>query len=271
MQMPRWRNVLLLKNSLISSTSTTTHVASFHSTPTACEKWKNKWNFDVKAGQQPAKNYVRYATRQKRADTKKALKNLLYRSGSSKVSLEDENLWKFGQTDKSCNSCRKHKPRSSTPHAEKYHQKKTKRKFKRESFSEDFDEHPEAFFQATFGNRWYTWSFNSSTDYYSQNSAFGFEWREHSSWKHKNKTWEASSDTESDDEPHTVGSCSDRTILGLPPAGPLKMDDVKKAFRLSALKWHPDKHQGPLQATAEEKFKLCVNAYKSLCNALSPM
>lgn len=43
--------------------------------------------------------------------------------------MQDENLWKFGQTDKSCNSCRKHKPRSSTPHAEKYHQKKTKREF----------------------------------------------------------------------------------------------------------------------------------------------
>ncbi|KAL5145889.1 hypothetical protein HKD37_06G015830 [Glycine soja] len=67
-----------------------------------------------------------------------------------------------------------------------------------------------------------------------------------------------------------LGSCSDRTVLGLPPTGPLKIEDVKNAFQLSALKWHPDKHQGPSQAMAEEKFKLCVNAYKTLCNALSP-
>ncbi|KAK9949966.1 hypothetical protein M0R45_005473 [Rubus argutus] len=49
----------------------------------------------------------------------------------------------------------------------------------------------------------------------------------------------------------------------------LKTEDVKKAFHLSALKWHPDKHQGPSQEMAAEKFKLCVNAYSSLCNALS--
>ncbi|KAF3440525.1 hypothetical protein FNV43_RR18809 [Rhamnella rubrinervis] len=267
MQIPRLRNVSLLRNSLISSTFTTTHFAFFHSTPTSCEKWKKKWDFDIKGSQQPTKNYVRYATRQKRADAKKALKNLLYKSGS----LEDEELWKIGgQAEKPGNSHRKHKPKSSTPHAEKYREKKIKRKFKKHCFCEDFDEHHEPFFQATFGNRWYTWSFNSSQDSFSQSTTSGFEWREHSSWKNKSKTWSASSETESDDESYTVGSCSDRTILGLPPTGPLKIDDVKKAFRLSALKWHPDKHQGPSQATAEEKFKHCVNAYKSLCNAVSP-
>ncbi|KAJ8551637.1 hypothetical protein K7X08_021652 [Anisodus acutangulus] len=64
----------------------------------------------------------------------------------------------------------------------------------------------------------------------------------------------------------TFGSYSERAILGLPPRGPLKIEDVKNAFRLSALKWHPDKHQGPSQAAAEEKFKSCVTAYKSLCS-----
>ncbi|KAJ6744409.1 CHAPERONE DNAJ-DOMAIN SUPERFAMILY PROTEIN-RELATED [Salix purpurea] len=41
------------------------------------------------------------------------------------------------------------------------------------------------------------------------------------------------------------------------------------SFRLSALKWHPDKHQGASQAAAGERFKLCVDAYKSLCDALA--
>ncbi|PNX71554.1 heat shock protein binding [Trifolium pratense] len=61
----------------------------------------------------------------------------------------------------------------------------------------------------------------------------GFEW---SSKTNTNK-WKTA----------RVGSSSDRTILGLPPTGPLNIEDVKDAFRLSALKWHPDKHQGPSQ------------------------
>uniref|UniRef100_A0A453DJH8 J domain-containing protein n=1 Tax=Aegilops tauschii subsp. strangulata TaxID=200361 RepID=A0A453DJH8_AEGTS len=40
------------------------------------------------------------------------------------------------------------------------------------------------------------------------------------------------------------------------------------SFRASALRWHPDKHPGSSQAVAEEKFKLCVNAYNSLCTVL---
>ncbi|XP_062097033.1 dnaJ protein P58IPK homolog isoform X2 [Humulus lupulus] len=194
MPMPRWRNVLLLKNSLISSSSTTTYRASFHSTPVSCEKWKNKWNSDVEGGQQPSKNYIRYATRQKRADAKKALKDLLNKSGASKFSFQDDDsMWRpGGQADKSDNSRKKHKPKYSAKHAYKAQQKKTK------------------------------------------------------------------------------GSSSDRTVLGLPLTGPLKLDDVKKAFRLSALKWHPDKHQGPSQAMAEEKFKHCAEAYNSLCKVVSP-
>ncbi|KAJ6296971.1 hypothetical protein OIU78_022653 [Salix suchowensis] len=76
-------------------------------------------------------------------------------------------------------------------------------------------------------------------------------------------------DSESDNASYSVGSHSDRTILGLPLTGPLKIEDVKNAFRLSALKWHPDKHQGASQAAAGERFKLCVDAYKSLCDALA--
>lgn len=48
---PKWRNVLILKNSLIQSTrivsstqSQNTHLSSFHSTSICFEKWKNKWN-----------------------------------------------------------------------------------------------------------------------------------------------------------------------------------------------------------------------------------
>ncbi|XVE83291.1 hypothetical protein DITRI_Ditri16bG0076400 [Diplodiscus trichospermus] len=275
MQLPRWRNVLLLKKSLIpaflpskpTATVATTHVASFHSTPVACEKWKNKWNFDERSTRQPTKNYVRYAVRQKRADTKRALKDLLFSSGSSNISFQDEDpIWKFAGTEgRDSDGCdKKQRARFSGRHAGKPSHKK--RRSRRESFSEDFD-HPETIFQATFGNKWYTWSFKGDSF---QNSESGFEWREKSGWTNqRTKEWETTSETESDDELYAVGSSSDRAILGLPLTGPLKIEDVKNAFRLSALKWHPDKHQGPSQAMAEEKFKLCVDAYKSLCNALA--
>ncbi|XP_021889124.1 uncharacterized protein LOC110808084 [Carica papaya] len=269
MLIPGWRNLLALKSSLTKTT--TVYSASFHSTPAVYEKWKNKWSFDVGGGaQQPSKNYVRYSVRQKRADAKKALKDLLFNSGSSKFSLPDEeSMWNFdggnARDSKSYNSKRRSKfsPRSS----EKSHHKKTKRRHGKESFSEDFD-HSENTFRATFGDRCYTWTFREEP--YSRNSTYGFEWREYSSQtNHKTKAWD-SSDAECDNEAsYAVGSWSDRTILGLPPTGPLKLEDVKNAFRISALKWHPDKHQGPSQAAAEEKFKLCVSAYKSLCAAVA--
>ncbi|XP_024517524.1 uncharacterized protein LOC9651957 isoform X3 [Selaginella moellendorffii] len=67
----------------------------------------------------------------------------------------------------------------------------------------------------------------------------------------------------------TVGQRSDRLALGLPPAGSLTMEQLKAAFRASALKWHPDRHQGSTKETAEEKFKMCGNAYRALCSALA--
>ncbi|KAK9949967.1 hypothetical protein M0R45_005474 [Rubus argutus] len=161
MQIPRWRNVLILKNSLISSTSTATHFASFHSTPASCEKWKDKWNFsygivhavypgpvdpgvsfkamcnlivkrlsDEKSSEQPSKNFIRYATRHKRADAKKALKNLLFNSGySPKISYEH-----IQKEDDSGSSPKNHRSKSRR-HAQKSHHKKMKCKLKRESFS----------------------------------------------------------------------------------------------------------------------------------------
>ncbi|KAE8691223.1 potassium channel SKOR-like [Hibiscus syriacus] len=110
----------------------------------------------------------------------------------------------------------------------------------------------------------------SREDFTFRNSDFGFEWREKRDWTNqRTEEQEIHSETESEDESYAVGSCSDRAILGLPLTGRLKLEDVKKAFRLSALKWHPDKHQGPSQAMAEEKFKTCAAAYKSLCHALA--
>ncbi|KAH7315562.1 hypothetical protein KP509_21G054900 [Ceratopteris richardii] len=70
-------------------------------------------------------------------------------------------------------------------------------------------------------------------------------------------------------EPLTIGSPSDRQTLGLCPYGSLTVEQLKKAFRASALKWHPDRHEDAAKVKAEAKFKDCGAAYKSLLNALT--
>ncbi|KAF9601588.1 hypothetical protein IFM89_020504, partial [Coptis chinensis] len=163
---------------------------------------------------------------------------------------------------------------------------------RRKKFCADSDEESDNVFRATFGNRCYTWSFRDWDEPSFQTSSAEFEWRDQSRWnKNRRRVWDSASDIDDDDvddKSCIVGSYSDRMVLGLPPTGPLKIDFVKSTFRSLALKWHPDKHQGPSQvrlyflcvlficqddrwhtiAQAEEKFKQCVNAYKALCNAL---
>ncbi|WOG97241.1 hypothetical protein DCAR_0416581 [Daucus carota subsp. sativus] len=276
--MPRWRNMLLLKSSMLESTITPppslTFASFFHSTPISCEKWRNKWDPDSN-GQQPSKSYIRYETRQKRADAKKALRNLLYHNGSCKTTYEDvhskfetTNIWGQGKRDRSNSSKKKGRSKSSA-HASKAHDHKKKYQSSRNNPFEDYDGYSEPIFQATFGGRCYTWSYRMEGESSFRRSSSGFEWREHSQRTNSNREWDDAHETCSERESCFPGSSSDRTILGLPISGPLKIEDVKTAFRLSALKWHPDRHQGPTQAVAEEKFKHCAEAYESLCKALA--
>lgn len=272
---PRCGRLLFNNISLIQPRThllSSSFAACFRSTPTSFEKWKSKWKNSLELGRpKPSKTYIQYKTRQKRADAKKALNDLLFRSGTSKFTLEGEflNRKESNKCDDQTEYKNKGDPlknsafRASKPR----HQKRNKSKRKREFF-DDFDDEHRMNFEATFGNRSYSWSFKSWEESFSESQTNGFEWKEDSNTKNKWKT--PSDDDESDDEePFIIGSNSDRITLGLPLNCPLKIDDVKNAFRLSALKWHPDKHQGPSQALAEEKFKVCVSAYKSLCNALS--
>ncbi|KAI3830962.1 hypothetical protein MKX03_010260 [Papaver bracteatum] len=285
------RNILTSKNFLLQSSQ----FAYFHSTPASLANWKKKWSSsdtekgqqhpkDTEKGQPHPKTAIRFATRQKRAarrDAKRALKNLIFTRGSSNQPFEDdrpikssckvsnENLKQDSDSDCSSKKPGSKKTRRSR-NAGKKHPFGNNRKSIRESF-DDFDLNPERIFRAASEGKRFTWSFWSWEDLHSRNPNFGFEWRDYNpNWRNdRRKTWNASSESEDENEPCGVGSRSDRTILGLPLTGPLKMEDVKSAFRISALKWHPDKHQGPSQAVAEEKFKVCNDAYKSLCNALS--
>lgn len=55
------------------------------------------------------------------------------------------------------------------------------------------------------------------------------------------------------------------TILGLDKSA--SEDDIKKAYRRLAMKYHPDRNQGDKQKEAEEKFKEAKEAYETLSDS----
>ncbi|CAL5097381.1 unnamed protein product [Urochloa decumbens] len=95
-------------------------------------------------------------------------------------------------------------------------------------------------------------------------SPSGFQWRDESQSAKSRKKFLNESELDEEEESGHDDLRSYRISLGLPILGPLKVEHIKAAFRASALKWHPDKHQGPSQAEAEEKFRRCVEAYNAL-------
>lgn len=133
--------------------------------------------------------------------------------------------------------------------------KKSSRSFYSEG--DDGDLHVGPVFQATFGNRCYTWSFRPWHEFRPRNPSPGFEWRggpgstekdriwESSSesdddpgWANRRRAWERDSDFDDDDDDDDddrcrastpVGLYSHRVTLGLPATGPLKIGDVKIA------------------------------------------
>ncbi|BBH07448.1 Chaperone DnaJ-domain superfamily protein [Prunus dulcis] len=129
---------------------------------------------------------------------------------------------------------------------------------------EDID--VETIFRSTFGGtKFYYWSFideeSSQWRSSSNHSNYGSSWN----WRQQNKEeYETESESESE-----RSESDERLALGLSASGPLTLEDVKNAYRISALKWHPDRHQGSSKAAAEEKFKLCSAAYQSLCDKLA--
>lgn len=142
------------------------------------------------------------------------------------------------------------------------------------------DDDVESLFRSAFERESYSsWSFDTSES---------FQWRGHSNRANHTRTWdwrdECSWDwrderswdwrDEADEEKETDGSrqsdlVSERQTLGLKAYGPLELVEVKKAYRVCALRWHPDRHQGSSKAEAEEKFKHCSAAYKLLCDKLA--
>ncbi|KAJ4831014.1 hypothetical protein Tsubulata_038765 [Turnera subulata] len=134
-------------------------------------------------------------------------------------------------------------------------------------FCED-DFEVESIFRSAFGgNRFFYWSFiNEEEPKWKSSSRYSDSYQR--SWRHRYEEDYDSSDSDSESKSSESDLASDRLALGLSTVGPLKLEDVKKAYRACALKWHPDRHQGSSKAVAEQKFKVCSAAYQSLCDRL---
>ncbi|CAM8953740.1 unnamed protein product [Rhodiola kirilowii] len=284
--MQRWRNALNLRFSLGQMIESTPggNYALFHSTPCCCQKRRTKWD-DFRSSGKNVKEHIRFQIRQKRADSKKALRDLIDKGSFAKFTTEDWHSsrkfervsdWDGEPEDYSDNSSKKARTKHQSRSSEKVRKQRLRRKLRNEDSDDEYDGHSERVFYATFGGKKFTWSFNGWNDSFSFNDMNDFYWKEEDNtysnhnrreWRW-NKNFRSESSNESYDT-YSIGSASDRTLLGLSPSGPLKIEEVKVAFRQSALKWHPDKHEGASKTAAEEKFKICVNAYNSLCSALA--
>lgn len=224
------------------------------------------------------------------------LNEFLLKGGYKRNVQAEWESWYVGtsrSSDEDGQSCDPGRGRSKTQKQSTSKAKQNGRKRKKWNFVTDDEQYTETTFEASFGDKRYTWSFRSENESDSQGSTTGFKWRDDSTWgkdargtygtrkqtsywTNNRRGWECESDIDDEDDDvgvglgsSSTGSCSHRIVLGLPPSGLLKLHDVKTAFRASALKWHPDKHQGSSQAAAVEKFRLCVDAYNSLCSALN--
>ncbi|XP_031274533.1 uncharacterized protein LOC116132991 [Pistacia vera] len=138
-------------------------------------------------------------------------------------------------------------------------------------FCEDDDEidvDVERILGSVFGkSRCFFWSFiHEEKSKRRSSSSYYYEYTNSRNWRARIEE-EYESSTESDNLDSDMAS--DRQALGLSAYGPLKLEEVKTAYRVCALKWHPDRHQGSSKVVAEEKFKLCSRAYQSLCDKLA--
>ncbi|EOA29132.1 hypothetical protein CARUB_v10025400mg [Capsella rubella] len=166
------------------------------------------------------------------------------------------------------------------------------RKRRSSSSSDEHSGHCDDDFESIFRNL-----FTESRDYHYSthrekerhwwyNSSWSSNYSSSNSWRSKYRFYEGEIGEEEEQEEEeedgyssrkSSGSVSEsiefqashRQTLGLSPWGPLKLEDVKHAYRTCALKWHPDRHEDSTKAAAEEKFKLCTVAYQSLIEKLA--
>ncbi|XP_027352647.1 uncharacterized protein LOC113863310 [Abrus precatorius] len=232
--------------------------ALFHSTPILQRKRRNFW--DSRGNNHYSRRFRRMQGKQKILRSVNDYAEFLFQKWKGNIDEDDPSSsrgtsW-FSQQYSDRGSGRYRNGNRGSSH-----------RYKRDPLfcEDDFD--VETIFRSAFGgNRFFYWSFiNEENPQWRRSERFsnyGKSWN----WRHRNENdYDSASESDSSDS----DLAPDRLALGLSVSGPLKLEDVKNAYRACALKWHPDRHQGSSKAMAEEKFKHCSAAYQSLCDKLA--
>jgi hypothetical protein len=99
-------------------------------------------------------------------------------------------------------------------------------------FHEDHYVHPDDIFEAIFGaHHGFTWSHISWEGFHFGDKSFRFRWSGGESRRQRIPSDSEDEESEGNESRETtsVGSHAHRVILGLPPCGPLTLEDVKTA------------------------------------------
>ncbi|KAI3882389.1 hypothetical protein MKX03_010941 [Papaver bracteatum] len=252
-----------ISSSIYYATSTIVKVAFFHSTPVSNRKRRTSWGFRPK-------NYRKRLGKMHAKETllrnASAFAECLFQSwrddDDSQPSSSEGNSWfkRYWPEEPKKNSTGSQGSRWETYRgrrgvfqfcdaSDEEVETKFRSAFHRLRFTSFLNDH---YFQ------WWNSSGYSHNSRSSQNTRYRFE--------DDYETYEDFSDSYNSSASNLA---SDRLALGLSASGPLKLEDVKNAYRSCALRWHPDRHQGCSKDLAEEKFKLCSAAYQSLCDKLN--
>ncbi|KAL6337421.1 hypothetical protein AAG906_036735 [Vitis piasezkii] len=259
---------MAMKAALINPNPNCTNLrtALFHSTPVLDRRRRTHWNFGGGASRNSSQRFNYYARSRKLHAKQTLLRNVsayaeyLFQSGQSDHDEDD------GFSSKGPSWFRKQywDKGSKRDQGNAGPQSRSWRGFQ---FCED-DIEVETILRSAFGgSRTFYWSFiNEENPQWGSSSGYRNNYRSSWNWRDRmDEEYGYSTDSDSSES----DLASHRMALGLSVSGPLKLEEVKNAYRTCALKWHPDRHQGASKAIAEEKFKLCSAAYQSLCDKLA--
>ncbi|KAF5181892.1 Chaperone dnaj-domain superfamily protein [Thalictrum thalictroides] len=243
--------------------------AFFHSTPVLDRRRRKQWDYDGGPSSGSSKRSYNYSRRFRKVQSQHTLlRNVsdfaecLFQSWQDDDDFNDSSSNKGTSWFKGQDWGKRKKQNDSNFQGPQWGNFRGRGGF---SFCDEDD--VEVIFRSAFGGERCTyWSFIDDDS---------FKWRSSNHTNNRNRSWkskyrdEDEYDTYEEYNDDSISDLtSDRLALGLSASGPLKLEDVKNAYRTCALKWHPDRHQGSSKANAEEKFKHCSAAYQSLCDKL---
>ncbi|KAG0457507.1 hypothetical protein HPP92_022664 [Vanilla planifolia] len=206
--------------------------------------------------------YNRYTKRTKRIESKKTLLR--------EVSEYAEQLFQSWRDDDNIVWFRKHywskgvKLNGFSSHEVRYGRSSRKKHNGFDFCTSDDDDDVDIIFQSVFGGeQGFYWS-SCRSEHSKRQQSSGHNHKVFTDWRNATDG-ETDEDVGADAELQ-IDLTSERLALGLSASGPLKLEEIKRAYRECAFRWHPDRHRDASKALAEEKFKHCSAAYKSLCD-----